>query len=220
MDNSVAIMDRRKWLFRLIYVRLIVFSLYVTAHFGFATGNVPLADLAMLVYALSVCWLLIWWVNERYVAQAYAQIIVDLLLITWTVNRTGGVDSYFSSLYFLEIVMSSILLDQRGVFMSATVSSVVHLAHLDLAYFDFLPSMTVKPMLSTLQYIISLNIFGFCAVGFLSNYLAQRWRSAGAELKKSTGQVAFLQAFSDRVIDSMGTGLITSDLEGRINLFN
>ena len=34
--------------------------------------------------------------NTHYVWQAYAQIVVDLLLITWTVNRTGGVDSYFS----------------------------------------------------------------------------------------------------------------------------
>src|SRR5262249_30601055 len=51
-------------------------------------------------------------------------------------------------------------------------------------------------------------------------YLADRWRTAGAELKKSTGQVAFLQEFSARIIDSMGSGLITTDLGGRIYLLN
>jgi two-component system sensor histidine kinase PilS (NtrC family) len=71
-----------------------------------------------------------------------------------------------------------------------------------------------------LQYLISLNIFGFCSVAFLSNYLAERWRSAGAELEEASGQVAFLQAFSDRVVDSMGSGLITTDRNGRIYLFN
>ena len=57
-------------------------------------------------------------------------------------------------------------------------------------------------------------------MAFLSNYLAESWRRTGAELQKSTGQVAFLQAFSDRIIDSLGTGLITTDTEGRIYLFN
>src|SRR5205085_12513371 len=46
------------------------------------------------------------------------------------------------------------------------------------------------------------------------------WRRTGVELQRSTGTVAFLQAFSDRLMDSLGTGLITTDTEGRIYLFN
>ena len=60
---------------------------------------------------------------------------VDLLLITWAINRTGGVDSYLSSLYFLVIVMSSILLERRGAFLAGTATSVIHFAHLDLGLF-------------------------------------------------------------------------------------
>jgi two-component system sensor histidine kinase PilS (NtrC family) len=146
---------------------------------------------------------------------------VDLLLITWAINRTGGVDSNLSSLYFLEIVMSSVLLERRGAFTAGTATSVIHFAHMDLAYFGYIPSTTVAwPDLPSLQYIISLSIFGFCSVAFLSNFLAESWRKTGAELRKSTGQVAFLQAFSDRIIDSLGTGLITTDTDGRIYLFN
>src|SRR6266436_1157265 len=146
---------------------------------------------------------------------------VDLLLITWTVNRTGGVDSYFSSLYFLEIVMSSILLERRGAFVAGTASSVLHFAHLDLAFFKYIPSTTnVWPDLPGLQYIISLSIFGFCSVGFLSNFLAESGRKTGAALRKSKGQIVFLQAFSDRIVDALGSGLVTTDLEGRICLFN
>jgi two-component system sensor histidine kinase PilS (NtrC family) len=137
------------------------------------------------------------------------------------VNRTGGIDSPFSSLYFLEIVMSSILLRRSGAFLAATASSLIVLIHMDLAYFNVIPSTTrAWPELRTIQYIISLNIFGFCSVAYLSNFLADSWRHAGAELQKSTGQVAFLQAFSDRIIDSLGSGLITTDLEGNIYLFN
>src|SRR5881397_438050 len=141
--------DRRKWLLRLIYVRMVAFTIFLAAE---ATRN-PTADVLVLlaaVYALSACWFALLKLNPSYVAQSYAQIAVDLLLITWTVNRTGGLDSYFSSLYFLEIVMSSVLLDRRGAFLTATFSSIIHLAHLDLAYFDYIPwTAGPKPEISS-----------------------------------------------------------------------
>lgn len=208
-------MNRRQWLLRLIYVRVIVFSIFVAAE-----HTLDMLVLLAAVYALSACWFALLKLNKSYVGQAYAQIAVDLLLVTWTVNRTGGVDSYFSSLYFLEIVMSSILLERRGAFAAATASSLIHFAHMDLAYFGYIPSTGAWPDLSSLQYIISLSIFGFCSVAFLSNFLAESWRRTGAALEESTGHVAFLQAFSDRIIESLGSGLVTSDLEGRIYLFN
>jgi two-component system sensor histidine kinase PilS (NtrC family) len=220
-DSPLASTDRRTWLLRLICVRLIVFSVFVTAQYFFVTIEPSLTKPTILVYALTGAWLLLWRFNSRYSAQASAQIAVDLLLITWTVNLTGGIDSYFSSLYFLVIVMSSILLDRRGAFLTAIFCSVIHLANLDLAYLGYMSwTAQARPELSWLQYIICLNVFAFCAVAFLSNHLAERWRSAGAELKKSTGQVAFLQAFSGRIIESMGSGLITTDLQGRIFIFN
>jgi two-component system, NtrC family, sensor histidine kinase PilS len=173
------------------------------------------------VYALSAFWFALLKLNRSYVWQSYAQIAVDLLLITWSVHRTGDVDSYFSSLYFLEIVMSSILLERRGAFIAGTASSMIHFAHMDLAYFGYIPSTAAWPAdLLSLQYIISLNIFGFCSVAYLSNFLAESWRKTGAELHKSTEHIAFLEAFSDRIMDSLGTGLITADLDGRIHLIN
>src|SRR6185503_15688344 len=218
---EVAVMDRRKWLLRLIYVRLVVFTIFVSAEaMRKAESSVDMLVLLAAVYALSVCWFGLLQLNKSYVFQSYAQIAVDLLLITWMVNRTGGVDSYLSSLYFLEIVMSSILLEKRGAFLAGTATSVIHFAHMDLGYFGYIPFPATTIELPSLQYIISLSIFGFCSVAFLSNFLAESWRKTGAELQKSTGQVAFLQAFSDRVIDSLGTGLATTDTEGRIYLFN
>src|SRR5688572_25921584 len=215
-------MDRRPWLFRLIYIRVLVFTVFVA---GEATrGQQFLPDLRLLllvVYSLSFCWFVILRFSKSYVWQAYAQIAVDLLLITWTINRTGGPDSIFSTLYFLEIVMSSVLIDRRGAFIAATVSSVIHFAHLDLSYFGYIPSTTaVWPDLVTVQFIIGFGIFGFCSVAFLSNFLAESWRNAGVELLRSSGQVAFLQAFNERLIHSLGSGLITTDIDGRIYLFN
>src|SRR5438093_11824947 len=128
--------DRRKWLLRLIYVRMVAFTIFLAAE---ATRN-PTADVLVLlaaVYALSACWFALLKLNPSYVAQSYAQIAVDLLLITWTVNRTGGLDSYFSSLYFLEIVMSFIFLERRESFVEGTAISSLHIRYLVLYYTGF-----------------------------------------------------------------------------------
>src|SRR6516162_9030639 len=174
---ETAIMDRRKWLLRLIYVRLAVFTIFIAAEaLQKPELRGDLLELLIAVYALSACWFGLLRLNQSYVWQSYAQITVDLFLITWMVNRTGGVDSYFSSLYFLEIVMSSILLERRGAFVAGTASSVLHFAHMDLGYFfpKYVPVATAAwPDLSVLQYNISFNIFAFCSVAFLSNFLAE-----------------------------------------------
>src|SRR5688572_29906310 len=142
-------MDRRKWLLRLIPVRAVIFTVIAAAQL-----SADMAVLLVAVYLLSVCWYALIRINSKYVWQSYAQITVDLLLITWTVNRTGGLDSPFSSLYFLEIVMSSILLKRRGAFVAATASSFIHFAHMDLGYFNWVPTTTKAwGDLSTLQYV-------------------------------------------------------------------
>ena len=210
------LMDRSKWLLRLIWVRVVVSSVFVAAQ-----PSVDMLVLLAAVYALSFCWFAFLRLNPSYLSQAYAQIAVDLLLITWMVNRTGGLDSYFSSLYFLEIVMSSILLKRRGAYVTAIAASLLHGVHLDLAHFRVLPSTTVTfPELITLQYIVGVTIFGYCAVGFLADVLAENWHTSDAALEESTGQVAFLQALTAHIIDSLGSGLVTTDLDGKIYLFN
>src|SRR5215467_4605892 len=193
---QLAITDRRKWLLRLIYVRTAVFTIFIgIAAMQNAELRTDLLHILFAVYALSACWFVLLRLNQSYVWQSYSQIALDLVLITWMVNRTGGIDSYFSSLYFLEIITSSILLERRGAFLAGTASSVLNFAHMDLGYFHYIQTTTaVWPDLPRLQYIISLNIFGFCSVAFLSNFLAESWRRTGVELEKSTGQIAFLQA--------------------------
>ena len=214
--DSIVTTDRIRWLRRLIVVRLVVFTVFVAAE--------PSTDLLVLlaaVYALSGCWFALLRLNQSHLAQAYAQIGVDLILITWMVNRTGGLDSYFSSLYFLEIVVSSLLLKRRGAYTTAVVASLLHGVHLDLVYFEIIPSTSASfPELATLQYIVGVSIFGFCAVGFLANALAEHWHASDAALEESSGQVAFLEALTTHIIDSLGSGLITTDLGGQIYLFN
>jgi two-component system sensor histidine kinase PilS (NtrC family) len=70
------------------------------------------------------------------------------------------------------------------------------------------------------QYIVALNVFGFYAAALLSGSLAERLRSAGARLERASSEIADLQALNQHVIDSLPSGLATTDTELRILTFN
>ena len=63
-------------------------------------------------------------------------------------------------------------------------------------------------------------MFGFFAVALLSGSLADSLRSAGAQLEQASTEIADLQAFNQHVIDSLPSGLATTDPAQRILTFN
>ncbi len=171
----------------------LIFTIFVVAEL-FKTDTLDRsAGPAGAVYALSA--LLVRSPRDstnRYVWQSYAQIAVDLLLITWIVNRTGGVDSYFSSLYFLEIVMSSILLERRGAFLAGTASSVIHFAHMDLGYFRLHTIHDERLARSVIVAVHHQPQYFRLLLGCFSLELpGGKLATHGVELQRSTGRSRF-----------------------------
>jgi two-component system sensor histidine kinase PilS (NtrC family) len=69
-------------------------------------------------------------------------------------------------------------------------------------------------------FTVGLNVFGFLAVAGLSGYLAESARRADERLAATSNQLADLQAFSQHIIDSLMSGLATTDMDGRVLTFN
>jgi len=69
-------------------------------------------------------------------------------------------------------------------------------------------------------YTVGLNVFGFAAIAALSGYLAEGLRQADLQLQQASYQIEDLQAFSRHIIDSLTSGLATTDIDGRILTFN
>jgi two-component system sensor histidine kinase PilS (NtrC family) len=67
---------------------------------------------------------------------------------------------------------------------------------------------------------VALNVFGFFAVAILSGSLAEGQRSAGDRLQQASTRIADLQALNQHVIDSLPSGLATTDPQRRILTFN
>ncbi len=155
------------------------------------------------------------------------QLAADALIVSAVVLITGGISSYFSSLYGLPIVAASILQFRRGGLLVALLSALCYAAIVIAQYqnvLGFVPAawmvQTLLPPARVAGFTVSLNTFGLIAVGVLSGHLAEGLRRAGARLERASSEIADLQAFSQHVIDSLPSGLATIDTSGRILTFN
>src|SRR5713226_8141469 len=187
----------------------------VTAPGSFAID--PFFFLIGLTYALTICYALT------------LQLVVDALIVSAFIYFTGGITSYFTSLYVLPVIAASTVQFRRGGLLVATLSAVLY-SGLVLAQYMAVSGLRSDPWLnasslalptaSVARYTVALNVFGFFAVALLGGSLADSLRSAGAQLKQASSEIADLQALNQHVIDSLPSGLVTTDPAQRILTFN
>lgn len=187
----------------------------------------PLFLLIGLTYALNIVWTLTLKWAERYRWLVDIQLACDALIVSGFIAVTGGITSYFAALYVLPIAAASSVELTRGGFMVAMLSALLYVGIVLTQYFGLaeiagLPSLgqITLPPRRIAVYMTSLNVFLFFSIAFLSGSLADRLQRAGAKLERASTEIADLQAFNQHVIDSLTSGLATTDLQGRILTFN
>jgi two-component system sensor histidine kinase PilS (NtrC family) len=188
----------------------------------------PFFVLIGLTYALSVVYLATLRYAERHAWVVDVQLAADAVIVSAFIHVTGGVTSYFSSLYLLPIMAASTIRFGRGALQVAGLSAVLYLTlvitqYVDAEYLPVLlrPAQPVPlPTPGFAQYTVAINLFGFLAVAWLSGSLAESLRSAGARLEHASHQIDDLRAFNEYVIDSLLSGLVSTDADGRVLTFN
>jgi two-component system sensor histidine kinase PilS (NtrC family) len=157
--------------------------------------------------------------SGRYLsAVAHAQIVGDVLAASGLVYLTGGAESVFTILYPLAIVNAALGLSRRGALLGAALSAVSFCALAigverglvvpPLAYLDRPPLPTPKLALT-----IAANLSAFVLTAMLSAHLAEALRGARKEL-------AGLEALHRNIVESVASGIVTTDAEGRITYLN
>ena len=175
----------------------------------------------LLGYAISVFHLALLQFWEELRVQTVLQVATDLIVVSSLIYVTGGVDSSLNFLYPLVIIVASILLSRRWAYVTAGVAFVLYGAMLELCYFQIVPSYsTTRPAMRTLQGIIVVNLFGYCAIAYLAGLLAAKLRQTDTRLQRTRGALENLQALSESIILSTSNGLITTALDGCITLVN
>jgi two-component system, NtrC family, sensor histidine kinase PilS len=227
--------DLRRKVSRLILIRAIISTILLgSATFAQITapGVLPIDpffSLIGLTYALTMTYALTVRLVDRHRWLVDLQLAGDALITSAFIYLTGGIGSYFTTLYALPIVAGSTIQFRRGGLLVATFSAVLYgglvmaqyLAASGLLTAAWLnPSYATLPPRSFAQYTVALNLFGFFAVAVLSGSLANSLRQAGARLEQASTDIADLQALNQHVIDSLPSGLATTDPMLRVLTFN
>src|ERR1700674_2156422 len=161
--------------------------------------------------------------RRHLVVLAYIQFAGDLLLITVMVYYLGGAASPFSLLYLVIIAVASTLLRRRA---GVTVASCAFLLYASLTL--SLSTGLLRPLDALTEvisgwrvaYNLAIHFLGFYAMALLTSYLAHNATRAERELEVKSEHLADLQVVHRDVIQSISSGLITTDLAGAITSIN
>jgi two-component system sensor histidine kinase PilS (NtrC family) len=148
--------------------------------------------------------------------------LLDAALVTAVVAATGGARSIFAFLYVLSVTAACVLLSRVGGLTIAAASSAL--------YTGLVFGRTVFPMTaffetpeeSTALEIITIfaNTGTFLVVAIAAGGLAERFRSTQEELETKQADLRDLEAFTNLIFDSVGTGLIALDRGHRVTAVN
>jgi len=123
---------------------IVVSSLFVAAVvIQLATSSIlPVAPFYFLIlseYLSSLVFLLLYFFDSHYQAQAYAQGFFDLLVITALVYISGGIGGQLYILYVFSIIAAGLVLGGRAAILTAALSAILFGALADGLVYGLIP---------------------------------------------------------------------------------
>ncbi len=212
----------------LIIGRLLVVFLILVASWVWNSGRLKLSFddfprglffVFLISVGLTIAYFFILRLSRNYAVQVRIQFFFDTLIITWLVWRTGDLTSPYITLYIVLVSIASAFLRARETILLASFC-VLLFAVLSLAVaMGTLHSFGVTPSMEKIVQIIAFNGGALLLVGLLAARLSDR-HASGEQLKETAKTLASLRVLHERIIESIRSGLITTDLEGNIYTFN
>jgi two-component system sensor histidine kinase PilS (NtrC family) len=179
--------------------------------------------LLTIVACLTILYALIFRLSKNILFQARFQLAVDILLVTWLVWNSSVIQSPYLALYIVIIAVSSLFLGPREAVVTSVACAVAFtacslqitglLGHID-------STRLVSGSISQTVQWVGLFDVAFLVVGLLSARLAERQSRSDVRLLAATQSLANLRALHERIVASIRSGVVTSDLDGRIFTFN
>ncbi len=222
--------DPAKRVSTLIYFRLVVVTLLLGSFYIFRIDYHKLprpSDFSYFIaslYLLTIFYAVVLRKLKKpahYTAFAYIQITVDIAAEAILIYITGGIESTFSFMFPLSILSAGIVLNRRACYIFATLSSILYGGLLDLQFYGIIgnsPSLIFTK--KNLFYNIFAYITAFYIIAFLSGYLSEKLHKATRHLEEKDTVLSDLKALSEYIIESMPSGVFTTDMDRRIISFN
>ncbi len=157
---------------------------------------------------------------------ALAQVGTDLVVTTGLVYVTGGPTSGFTFLYGVAVLMAAMVVGPVSARLTGAAAILLYgLLSVSLAAGWIAPPADQRPdaylpPLGELAYAGLLNVLGLLLVTVLAGNLSARLLTAGGQLQLAKASAATLARLNDDIVRSLSSGLLSTDLAGRIRTIN
>lgn len=201
--------------------------LFVARALWVRAGNAPawgerLSPL-FIVTGLTLLYALARTFSKTLLLQARIQFVIDIGLVTWLIWITDVIHSPYIAVYIVVIAASSLFLGPRDAVVISLGCAIAFTASA-LAVLNGFGRVHPVELLDTsrVQTFQSIGLFdiAFLVVGLLSARLAARQSRSDVRLQAATQSLATLRALHERIVESIRSGVVTTDLQGRIYTFN
>jgi two-component system, NtrC family, sensor histidine kinase HydH len=182
----------KKNILTMIWFRLIVIATLLVAAVIIQLSTsvfLPLMPFYLFVlfsFLLSVVYLLLYHWDRHYTFQAYFQILIDLLLISYFVYISGGLNGNLYFLYIFSIIAASLVLSKRAAYLIASLAAILFGVLADGMYLGiiayFRQGQFREVSLGLVLYTIFMAWALFFVIAVLVNYLAGSLRKAREQL--------------------------------------
>ncbi|MFW6053485.1 MAG: two-component system sensor histidine kinase NtrB, partial [Persicimonas sp.] len=155
---------------------------------------------------------------------AQLQIAGDLFVTVVLVLATGGLDSLFLFLFYLNIINAAVVTGRRAAFLmaTATAGTFVVLALVAWGVVDLtgIEAARTSRSVGSLLYEVGLNSVAAYLIAVLAGYLAQRLGEVTGELERQQSSIEELRALNANILASLNSGLLTVNRSGEVIFFN
>ncbi len=181
--------------------------------------------IVVITYLLSLLYVFLLKAVQNISINVYIQCLFDTLLVTVLVYVTGGIESVYSTLYPLIIIYSVLFLGKRGGWLVASVISIIYGLLLDLEFYGVIHPIygTMHKYNAEVGYVflrIFIHIISFYVVALLSSFVVEMERKTKTLLSEKESAFDQLDILHKSIIESVGSGIMTVDLDARIKSFN
>ena len=211
---------------RLVVYRLILISMFLSMGLFFQLKGISIFwgpysyyhAFTIFLYATTLIFALLFRAAKSLALLINLQIAVDAVIITAIVYVTGGGLSVFFPLYILAVLEAGVILERQGGLTAASICSFCYGLLLNLEYYWVIPAFAPRYPYHSIYLLLTLflAILSFYLAGYLTGYLAAELRKRAKELTKTREDYDRLEAFNRYVLQSIQSGLLTTDAENKI----
>ena len=179
-------------------------------------GTVSFAFLATALYGLILPRI------QRPARFAGINIAADISIVSALVYFSGGADSVFAFLYVMVAVYGALLFERRGALISAGFGALAYGVVLlagNLAWLNGAPGTSEKSV-AALFAVWTIHSGAIGLVAALASFLAAELRRTGEALQYQTDRLERLANLHERTVESLMSGLLTTNSTGSITSFN